>query len=151
MPPFTHRAPGVVGAAFDYPDVKAELICDGVHIHPTVVRAVFKLFGSDRVILISDSLRATGMPDGRYPFGGQEIEVHGNRATMADDPNTLAGSVSDLMACPEDGGVLRGAPGRRGDRRGGEPGPRCWASTTAWAAWTWARRPTPPSWTSIWT
>ncbi len=99
MPPFTHRAPGVVGAAFDYPDVKVELICDGVHIHPAVVRAVFKLFGSDRVILISDSLRATGMPDGRYPFGGQEIEVHGNRATMADDPNTLAGSVSDLMAC----------------------------------------------------
>lgn len=99
MPPFTHRAPGVVGAAFDHPQVKVELISDGVHIHPSVVRAVFQLFGDGRVILISDSLRATGMPDGRYPFGGQEIEVHGNRATMADDPNTLAGSVSDLMAC----------------------------------------------------
>ena len=99
MPPFTHRAPGVVGAAFDHPQVKVELISDGVHIHPSVVRAVFRLFGKDRVILISDSLRATGMPDGRYPFGGQEIEVHGNRATMAGDPNTLAGSVSDLMAC----------------------------------------------------
>lgn len=99
MPPFTHRAPGVVGAAFDHPQVKVELISDGVHIHPSVVRAVFQLFGANRVILISDSLRATGMPDGRYPFGGQEIEVHGNRATMADDPNTLAGSVSDLMAC----------------------------------------------------
>ena len=99
MPPFTHRAPGVVGAAFDHPQVKVELISDGVHIHPSVVRAVFQLFGAGRVILISDSLRATGMPDGRYPFGGQEIEVNGNRATMADDPNTLAGSVSDLMAC----------------------------------------------------
>ena len=99
MPPFTHRAPGVVGAAFDHPQVKVELISDGVHIHPSVVRAVFQLFGAGRVILISDSLRATGMPDGRYPVGGQEIEVHGNRATMADDPNTLAGSVSDLMAC----------------------------------------------------
>ena len=99
MPPFTHRAPGVVGAAFDSPEVQVELISDGVHIHPAVVRAVFQLFGRDRVILISDSLRATGMPDGRYPFGGQEIEVRGNRATMADDPNTLAGSVSDLMAC----------------------------------------------------
>lgn len=99
MPPFTHRAPGVVGAAFDSPAVNVELISDGVHIHPSVVRAVFQLFGRDRVILISDSLRATGMPDGRYPFGGQEIEVHGNRATMAGDPNTLAGSVSDLMAC----------------------------------------------------
>ena len=99
MPPFTHRAPGVVGAAFDHPEGKAELICDGVHIHPSVIRAVFRLFGRDRVILISDSLRATGMPDGRYPFGGQEIEVHGNRATMVGAPDTLAGSVSDLMAC----------------------------------------------------
>ena len=99
MPPFTHRAPGVVGAAFDNHQVKVELITDGVHIHPSVVRAVFRLFGAARVILISDSLRATGMPDGRYPFGGQEIEVHGNRATMVGAPDTLAGSVSDLMAC----------------------------------------------------
>lgn len=99
MPPFTHRAPGVVGAAFDHPEVRAELICDGIHIHPSVIRVVFQLFGADRVILVSDSLRATGMPDGRYPFGGQEIEVHGNRATMAGDPNTLAGSVTSLMGC----------------------------------------------------
>ena len=99
MPAFTHRAPGVVGAAFDHPQVKVELICDGVHIHPAMVRAVFQLFGAERVILVSDSLRATGMPDGRYPFGGQEIEVHGNRATMVGAPDTLAGSVSDLMAC----------------------------------------------------
>ena len=99
MPPFTHRAPGVVGAAFDSPETNAELISDGVHIHPSVVRAVFRLFGKDRVILISDSLRATGMSDGRYPFGGQEIEVHGNRVKMVGAPDTLAGSVSDLMAC----------------------------------------------------
>ena len=99
MPPFTHRAPGVVGAAFDHPEVRAELICDGIHIHPSVIRATFRLFGADRVILVSDSLRATGMPDGKYPFGGQEIVVHGNRATMADDPNTLAGSVTSLMGC----------------------------------------------------
>lgn len=99
MPGFTHRAPGVVGAAFDHPEVRAELICDGIHIHPSVVRAVFRLFGAQRVILISDSLRATGMPDGQYPFGGQQIVVHGNRATMADDPNTLAGSVTSLMGC----------------------------------------------------
>ena len=99
MPPFPHRAPGVVGAAFDHPDVRVELISDGVHIHPSVVRAVFQLFGADRVVLISDSLRATGMGDGTYPFGGQMLEVHGNRATMLGDPSTLAGSVSDLMAC----------------------------------------------------
>ena len=99
MPPFTHRSPGVIGAAFDHPEVRAELICDGIHIHPSVVRATFQLFGKERVILVSDSLRATGMPDGKYPFGGQEIVVHGNRATMADDPNTLAGSVTSLMGC----------------------------------------------------
>jgi N-acetylglucosamine-6-phosphate deacetylase len=88
-----------VGAAFDHREVKVELICDGVHIHPSVIRAVFQLFGRDRVIMVSDSLRATGMPDGEYPFGGQAIEVHGNRATIKGDPNTLAGSVSDLMQC----------------------------------------------------
>ena len=99
MPPIHHRAPGVIGAAFDSPGVMAELICDGIHIHPAMIRLTFQLFGAERVILISDSLRATGMPDGRYPFGGQEIEVHGNRATIAGHPETLAGSVTSLMGC----------------------------------------------------
>lgn len=99
MPPMHHRAPGVIGAAFDSPGVMAELICDGVHIHSAMVRLAFRLFGAQRMILISDSLRAAGMPDGRYPFGGQEIEVHGNRATIAGHPETLAGSVTSLMGC----------------------------------------------------
>ena len=62
MPPFSHRAPGVIGAAFDSENVAVELIADGVHIHPSVVRAVFTLFGG-RVILISDSMMATGLED----------------------------------------------------------------------------------------
>ena len=99
MPPLHHRSPGVIGAAFDDPKVQVELICDGVHIHASIVRATFRLFGAERVILISDSLRATGMPDGQYPFGGQEIEVHGNRATILGHPETLAGSVTSLMGC----------------------------------------------------
>ena len=99
MPPIHHRAPGVIGAAFDDPKVQVELICDGVHIHASIVRATFRLFGAERMILISDSLRATGMPDGQYPFGGQEIEVHGNRATIVGHPETLAGSVTSLMGC----------------------------------------------------
>ena len=99
MPPIHHRAPGVVGAAFDTPGVKAELICDGVHIHGAIVRFTFQLFGKERMVLISDSLRATGMPDGQYPFGGQEIKVHGNRATIVGHPETLAGSVTSLMGC----------------------------------------------------
>lgn len=99
MNPFHHREPGVIGAAFDHPDVTVELICDGLHIHESMIRSVFQLFGANRVVMISDSLRATGMPDGRYPFGGQEIEVHKNRATIAGHSETLAGSVTSLMGC----------------------------------------------------
>lgn len=97
MPPFAHRDPGVVGAASDCDHVKCELICDGVHIHPAVVRAAFKMMGKDRMILISDTMRAAGMPDGDYTLGGQAVKVKGNRATLED--GTLAGSVTDLMAC----------------------------------------------------
>ena len=99
MPPLAHRDPGVIGAAWEIPSVMPELICDGIHIHPSVVRLTFGLFGKERMIIISDSLRATGMPDGEYPFGGQMIEVHGNRATILGHPETLAGSVTSLMGC----------------------------------------------------
>lgn len=98
MPAFTHRAPGVVGAVADYAHVNAELICDGVHIHPSVVRSTFKMMGADRMILISDSMRATGMPDGRYLLGGLEVDVVGNRATLVSD-GALAGSATNLMDC----------------------------------------------------
>ena len=97
MPPFSHRAPGVVGAALDSPGCRVELICDGVHIHPAVVRAVFRMFGPERVILISDSIRGAGMPDGQYTLGGQDVTVRGPLATLAD--GTIAGSVTDLMGC----------------------------------------------------
>ena len=98
MPPFTHRAPGVIGAAFDSPHCRAELICDGVHIHPSVVRATFQLFGDDRMILISDSMRAAGMEDGQYTLGGQDVAVKGKYATLVSD-GALAGSVTNLMDC----------------------------------------------------
>lgn len=98
MPAFTHRKPGVVGAVADSPHVNAELICDGVHIHPSVVRATFQMMGENRMILISDSMRATGMPDGHYMLGGLEVEVIGNRATLASN-GALAGSATNLMEC----------------------------------------------------
>lgn len=98
MPAFTHRAPGVVGAVSDSPHVNAELICDGVHIHPAVVRATFKMMGAERMILISDSMRATGMPDGRYTLGGLEVDVVGNHATLVSN-GALAGSATNLMDC----------------------------------------------------
>lgn len=97
MPPFTHRAPGVIGAAFDTPACFAELICDGVHIAPSAVRAAFRLFGAERTILISDSMEATGKPDGHYHLGGLTVFVSGNRAVLAD--GTLAGSVTPLYDC----------------------------------------------------
>ncbi len=96
MPPFTHRAPGVIGAAFDG-GADVELICDGIHINPSVVRATFQLFGKERVVLISDSMMATGMPDGDYELGGQPVKVTGNLATLAD--GTLAGSATNLYDC----------------------------------------------------
>lgn len=98
MPPFTHRAPGVIGAACDRADVTPELICDGVHIHPSVIRATFKMFGAERILLISDSMMATGMPDGIYSLGGQEAEVKGNLATLTVD-GAIAGSVTNLFDC----------------------------------------------------
>jgi N-acetylglucosamine-6-phosphate deacetylase len=98
MPPMSHRAPGVVGAVRDSKTVMAELICDGNHIHPAVVRAAFDMLGEERIVLISDSLRACGMGDGRMMLGGQEVEVHGTRATLAGS-GALAGSVCSLTRC----------------------------------------------------
>ena len=97
MPPFSHRAPGVIGAACDSPHVRAELICDGIHLHPAAVRTTFKMFGDDRLILISDSMMATGLNDGEYALGGQPVTVRGNLATLAD--GTIAGSATNLMDC----------------------------------------------------
>lgn len=97
MPPFVHRAPGVIGAAFDAPQTKVELICDGIHIHPSVIRATFQLFGDDRVVLISDSMMATGMPDGDYSLGGLPTKLVGHKVTLED--GTIAGSATNLMDC----------------------------------------------------
>jgi len=97
MQPFSHRAPGLVGAACDTEDCMVEIICDGIHIHPCVIRTTFKMFGDDRICLISDSMMATGMPDGNYSLGGQPVKVKGNYATLSD--GTIAGSATNLMDC----------------------------------------------------
>ncbi|MBP3900380.1 MAG: N-acetylglucosamine-6-phosphate deacetylase [Blautia sp.] len=98
MPPLGHREPGTVGAVFDSPNVTAELICDGNHVHPAVVRSVFRVLGPERVILVSDSLRAAGLGDGTIMLGGQEVIVTGTKAVLKDGGN-LAGSVTDLGKC----------------------------------------------------
>ena len=96
MNPFGHRQPGVIGAAADA-GAYAELICDGVHIHPSAVRGALKLFGEDKVIFISDSMMATGLSDGDYYLGGQPVKVVGRKAFLED--GTIAGSVTNLMEC----------------------------------------------------
>ena len=98
MPEMLHRAPGVIGAVADSGQVTAELICDGNHVHPAFIRAVFDMLGARRIVLISDSLRAAGMGDGRMSLGGLEVEVKGTRATLAGS-DTLAGSVANLRQC----------------------------------------------------
>lgn len=108
MNPYTHRAPGPVGAAADREKVEVELICDGVHIHPASVRMTFRIFGRHRIILISDSMRATGLDDGDYSLGGQAVKVVGNRATLAD--GTIAGSATNLMDCLRTAVLKMGIP-----------------------------------------
>ena len=97
MPSLHHRNPGVIGAVRDSQKCHVELICDGVHIHPSVIRATFAMFGAERIILISDSMRATGLEDGEYTLGGQPVTVRGNLATLHD--GTIAGSATNLMDC----------------------------------------------------
>ena len=98
MPGINHREPGPIIAALENENVNVEIICDGVHIHPAVVRNTLKIFGSDRVIFISDSMEATGMNDGIYELGGQKVIKNGNKALLEDN-KTIAGSVTNLMDC----------------------------------------------------
>ena len=89
-----HRKPGVVGAVFDDSRVRGELICDGFHIHPAVLRAAFRLLG-DWALIVSDSMRANGMPEGEaFDLGGQMVTVHQGKALLPD--GTIAGSVTNL-------------------------------------------------------
>lgn len=97
MLPLAHRDTGIAGAAFDDKRVRVELICDGIHVSAPMVRAAFQLYSDDRILLISDSMRAAGMPDGIYTLGGQEVTVKGHLATLSD--GTIAGSVTNLMDC----------------------------------------------------
>ena len=96
MPPLHHREPSVLGAAADK-DMFVQVISDGIHIHPSVVRLTYKLFTSERMVLISDSMRATRLPDGEYDLGGQLMKVENSVARTPD--GALAGSTSTLFDC----------------------------------------------------
>jgi N-acetylglucosamine-6-phosphate deacetylase len=90
MAAIDHREPGIVGTILDRDDVYAELICDGVHVHPVIVRLWLKLKGAEKAILVTDGTSATGMPDGTYTLGDLTVEVKDGVCMLGD---TLAGSV----------------------------------------------------------
>lgn len=93
----THRSPGVVGAVFDKTreyGVRAELICDGFHIHPAALRIAFAQLGEDNSVIISDSMCAAGHVDGEYDLGGQTVYVKDGKALLAD--GTIAASTSNV-------------------------------------------------------
>ncbi|HIZ47351.1 MAG TPA: N-acetylglucosamine-6-phosphate deacetylase [Candidatus Gemmiger excrementavium] len=109
MPGITHRDPGPIIAALEE-GAEVELITDGVHIHPAMVRFTFNTFGDDHVILIADSMMACGLPDGQYSLGGQAVTVRGPRATLTEHPGTIAGSATCLYDCMRHAVMEMGVP-----------------------------------------
>ena len=98
MPGIHHRNPGVIPAAVENPHVRAELICDGMHIHPASVRLAFSMFGGARMIVVSDSGRCAGQPDGtEFELGGQMATLIGGVAKLSD--GTIACSATNLYDC----------------------------------------------------
>ncbi len=97
MPGINHRNPGVIPAAVENPNVQAEIICDGYHIHPAAVRLAFTMF-KDRMILVSDSGRCAGLPEGsKFELGGQDAWLRGGVAKLAD--GTIACSATNMYQC----------------------------------------------------
>ena len=99
MPGINHRNPGVIPAAVECPHVRAEIICDGLHIHPAAIRLAFAMFGGERMILVSDSGRCAGQPEGyQFDLGGQMAEIRGGVAKLVGS-ETIACSASNLWKC----------------------------------------------------
>lgn len=97
--PLNHRAPGVPGAALTDDRLVCELICDGVHLHPDIIRLALRCKGADRIAAITDAMEAAGMPDGSYSLGGQKVLVKQGEARLED--GTLAGSVLTMPQAME--------------------------------------------------
>jgi len=96
MSPLHHREPGVVGAYLTDDRVFCEVIADGIHIHPAVLKLAYRCKGSEKMVLISDAILAAGLPPGSYDFGGKKINIDQKGRSFLDD-GTLAGSTA-LMA-----------------------------------------------------
>ena len=94
MRPFSHRDPGVIGAVLTSPEINAELIADGVHVEEAAMKMLLQAKGAERVVLVSDGLSATGMPDGNYKLG--DIEVIVSNGVCRTAAGILAGSTLTL-------------------------------------------------------
>jgi N-acetylglucosamine-6-phosphate deacetylase len=92
MRPLEHRDPGIVGTVLDNDALYAELICDGIHVAPELIRLWLRTKGEQKAILVTDSISATGMPDGTYKLGNLSVEVANNTCILK-GTHTLAGSV----------------------------------------------------------
>jgi N-acetylglucosamine-6-phosphate deacetylase len=88
-----HRDPGIAAYVLDQNALYAEIICDGIHVDPAMVRLFYKAKGTEKTVLITDGMAATGMPDGNYKLGEMDVEVSKGRCIIAGSPGTLAGSV----------------------------------------------------------
>ena len=110
MAPLHHRRPGLVGAALADPTVTVEVICDLHHVSPSVVALTARL-APGRVVLVTDAISATGAGPGRYTLGALPVVVEDGRASLAEDPDTLAGSVLTMDA------AVRNAAGAVGIKR----------------------------------
>ncbi len=97
MSPIAHRAPGVIPAAAENKNVRAELIGDAFHVMPPVVRLIWSVFGPERMIVVSDALRCCGMPKGQYELGGQIVVLEDVVGRLLD--GTVAGSITNLYTC----------------------------------------------------
>ena len=110
MRPLDHREPGVLGTVLDQEQIYAEIIADGIHVRPELIRLWLRAKSPDHAILVTDSISATGMGDGHYTLGGLDVEVQGDICRLADAPETLAGSVLTMDRAVSNVQRFTGAP-----------------------------------------
>lgn len=94
MPPLHHREPGPIGAALDL-GIYAEVICDGVHLHPSIVRMLYRAFGKERMIMVSDTVSGAGLPDGEFVAGNTHRFI--KDGVIRNEAGNLAGSWCHLF------------------------------------------------------
>jgi len=105
---FHHRAPGALGAVLASEDVTAELIADGIHVHPGAMKALVRCLGTDRIVLITDAMAGAGLGDGEYDLVGHRVTVKDGRATLSN--GTIAGSTATLDRCVRNMHQMVGVP-----------------------------------------